>query len=136
VSARGASLGGLAGALAAALASLAGCSFPIGSFTVASPKKLPVPVRELGIVEGRDCTEILFGIPLGAVVPALDRALADALSHAPGADSMINLSVFRDERYFVFAQQTCIRVKGMAASTRPEPQDAPASSAPTADPAP
>jgi hypothetical protein len=136
VSARRAIQRGLAAALTAALASAAACSFPTGTFTIASPRKVPVAVRELGIVEGSDCTRVVFGIPLGPVVPTLSGALSDALSRAPGADSMINLSVFRDERYFVFAQQTCIRVKGMAASTGPESEDVPARSAPTADPAP
>jgi hypothetical protein len=105
----------------ALLGALAGCSLPVGEFTIASTHKIPDRFREIAITEGRDCTQIVLGIPFGSLVPSLDRAVAAALRNAPDADSLINASIFREDRFFLLFQRTCVRVKGMAASMAPDP---------------
>jgi hypothetical protein len=114
---------------AALLLALADCSFEIGEFATASTRKIPTELREIGITEGRHCARVLMGVPLGRIVPSLELAVRDALARQPGADTLIDLEVNRQDSYLVLYQQTCLAVKGMAASTVVDRAEAPQAAA-------
>jgi hypothetical protein len=106
-------------ALLACLAS-AGCTTRLGDLTIVTPKNLP---QEFQIVqenvEGKECLAQILIIPLGTTNPTIDGAIDAALEKAPGADALVNASIYTDLIFTFFFNQSCVRINGDAIRTRP-----------------
>jgi hypothetical protein len=97
----------------------AGCTTRIGDLTIVTPKNLP---QQFDVVqkdvEGKECLSQILIIPLGTTNPTIDGAIDAALEKAPGADALVDASVYADMIFTLFFNQSCVRIKGDAIRTR------------------
>ncbi len=106
-----------------ALLLLAGCATSrLGAFSILTSETLLVKLDSMGAVQGRDCVQDanvlldwIFSPFEQASDPSIQRAAANALAQAPGADALVNLTVDRRVTWIGFAFDTdCVTVTGYA----------------------
>lgn len=104
-----------AGSPIAVLLLLAGCAS--GPVTVAP--KPPASYQSLGTVEGSGCGSLgvlataYYAIPMG-LNGRVKSAYDDALSKAPGATSLINVTIQEDWYWWLLGTARCVKVTGEA----------------------
>src|SRR3989442_622869 len=94
----------------AALFLASSCSLDRGTLTAVATHNVAVPSQPLGrAVEGSDCVNFAFGIPIsGSLTPDLREAIDNALANEPDGNALENVVVYQDRGPF----SNCVRVKG------------------------
>ena len=96
---------------------LAGCAHAPGGIA-ASTKPLPNGYDVIKEVEGEDCGyDFLFFLPLTGGNETKD-AVKDALSEAPGADALINVTSDGYSINWILINLVCTQVQGTAVRSR------------------
>ena len=79
---------------------------------------VPGSYREIGPVQGQDCMYALLGfIPFTGGNETKD-AVADALTKAPGASSLVKVSADTYSEYFIIFSRVCTQVNGVAVAPK------------------
>lgn len=103
-------------ALALALgASLFGCAYRIGDFTVGSSKNISLLSQKGDKVEGEDCSTSILFIPVsGSMVPNFKTAVDRALEKAKG-DVLADVVLSSNLIFTYVFNQSCYKVEGRVA---------------------
>lgn len=96
-------------------ASLFGCAYRIGDFTVGSSKNISLLSQKGDTVVGEDCATKILGIPVaGPMMPNFKTAVDKALERAKG-DVIADAVMWESHISAVIFDQSCFKVEGKVA---------------------
>ena len=96
-----------------------GCAQNIARFSVASTSNIPIANSTKGeYVTGKECVNVILGIPLGnlqnRVSGAVAKALEEAQKKGQPADALINVDISVSFWSAIIYAQNCVTAKGQA----------------------
>lgn len=102
--------------VAVLLALSIGCTRRLGDFTALATQSVQLKSTQVKAkAEGKDCVTSVLGFPVsGSLAPSLKEASDRALSQAPGATVLENVSIYVDYTSYFLAATNCFKVVGDA----------------------
>jgi len=97
---------------------IAGCAHISGGVAPSNIPIAPGTYKELGEVTGNDCCYRLLGIIPLSGGNETKNALKNAISEAPGATALINITADTYSQTFIIVGRTCTQVNGIAVTIK------------------